>query len=97
MAPPFEIHSCEDYGPTDNGADDTLFVVMMSDPGGEPAKFRFSVAASHGRPTTEEVVTMIRERASGFANHLSALDQFRECERPHGRDRLVVFLTPALA
>jgi hypothetical protein len=98
MAPPFEIKSVENTGPTDNSGDDSLWVVQLTGPGREREEFRFCVLRRHGIPTPEELRAMIQQRASSFSNYESALDQFREYEVPHPEHsdwRRVIWLAPA--
>lgn len=97
MAPRFEIRGTPaNTGPTDNSGLDSLWIVHLSEPDGEPQTFRFSVPSRHGVPTPDELCGLIRGVASGFHNERSALEQFRARERSHpdGSDRRVVFLTP---
>jgi hypothetical protein len=92
MARPFLIMSVRDVGPTDNGADDTLYVVELHEGNGLPETLRFSVARSQGHPSEDELRAWIDLQASVFADDRGVVAQFRELERWHGRDRRVVFL-----
>ena len=100
MPPPFTIENVENTGPADNSGDDSLWVACLSEPGGKQQRFRFCVLLRYGVPSPDELRAMIEQRASGFANDTSAVDQFRECEVPHPEDspwRRVVWLTPPRA
>jgi hypothetical protein len=93
MPPPFEVLEVRDTGPTDNSGLDTLYVVHMSEGAGAAERFIFSVLQRQGQPDEEELEALIRLRAAGFANDRSALQQFRELEKPWGRpDRMVIAL-----
>jgi hypothetical protein len=83
-------------GPTDNGGDDTLFVVDLSDPGGPSGRFKFSVASRLGVPSSAELEQMIRRLTDRFRNDRGVVEQLRELEQLHppGSDRRVVFLRP---
>jgi hypothetical protein len=96
MAPPVVIVSVRDFGPTDNGADDTLYLVGLREGDDPPETVRFSVAQSQGHPSDDELRRWIELRASGFANNRGVVAQFRDLELPHGRDRRVVFLRAPL-
>lgn len=86
VAPPFEIVSIRNTGPTDNSALDTLYVVHLREGDGEPERFLFSVLERYGEPDDAELTAFMRHRADGFANDRSALEQFRERESPHPTD-----------
>jgi hypothetical protein len=90
--PRFVIERVRDTGPTDNSGDDTLYVVEMRERDGPLETVRFSVARSQGRPSEGELRALVERRAAGFVNDRGVVEQFRELERQHGRDRRVVFL-----
>lgn len=88
------IDSVRDTGPTGNSGDDTLYVVKLRERGREQETIRFSVADRHGRLSEQKVGELVAAWAERFARDQGAIEQFRERERPHGRDRLAVLLSP---
>ena len=92
-----EIVSVRDAGPTDGGGDDRLWVVELRE-GTRLGTFRFSVPEPC-RPEPNDLLAMIRKRASSFDRGSGAVDGFRGLERPHpeGSDRLVVQFSRAYA
>ena len=96
MPPAFVIENVENTGPTDNSGDDSLWVVSLSESGRPAESFRFCVLRREGVPNAQELSGMIDSQASGFANAVSALDQFRAREVPHPENsdwRRVVWLS----
>lgn len=98
MAPPFEIDSIENTGPTDNSGDDSLWVVWIREPGREPERFLFSLAARLGVPPDGAMRELIVRQADGFENDRNAIEQFREREIAHPLDhptrRAIILRTP---
>ncbi len=98
MAPPFEIQSVRNTGPTDRGGDDSLWLVTLSESEERTETLGFAVSASKGVPTADEVEQMVVAMANGFDNDRSALDQFRERKVAHPKSdpsRRVIWLTHA--
>jgi hypothetical protein len=61
------IESVRNTGATDNGADDTLYVVEMRERDGPREGFLFSVARSQGKPSEDELRGLVEHRAASFA------------------------------
>jgi hypothetical protein len=86
-----EVRSLQNTGPTDGVEDDTLWVAELAEAGSEAEQVRFSLPASCGEPTENEMRERVR-RAVGA----STLGELRAREEPHGEDpyRRVIFLRP---
>lgn len=86
------VTAVRDTGPTDGHWDDTLYVVDLHERCGPDERFRFAVARSQGRPTELRVAELVTAWAEGMPRDRGVVGQFREREKPHGRDRLAVAL-----
>jgi hypothetical protein len=86
-----EIRALTNTGPTDGSADDTLWVAELAEAGRRAEQFRFSLDATYGEPTENEMRDLIRRSVAGLT-----IEQLHEREEPYGEDpyRRVILLRP---